>query len=341
VTDLVVGSKLRTKFEALAVEMEEQDYQFYAAVKKAIPVAVYQAFSFALLPATKAAGAVVFTANPGSGNDIVIPAGTRVATTGTTANPEKIYVTTDAGTILAGQATVSINAACTSAGTTGNTGAATITVIKTTIPGVTAVSNPVTFTNGTERETESSRRERFATYVLNLSRATDSAIEYGATTARLSVGGVVTEQVVSAKTILTGQAIADCIIYNGVGTASEGLIAEAQKIIDGYTDDNGVKIAGYKAAGVVVTAVSATPVEQDVTIATTQAASASGVADAIEEAVLAYFSTLKVGDSLIWAELVQLAMAVDGVTNCEVSVPTVDVDVTDRQVLIPGTITVT
>ena len=153
--------------------------------------------------------------------------------------------------------------------------------------------------------------------------------------------GVVTEQVVSAKTILTGQAIADCVIYNGVGTASAGLITEAQKIIDGYVDDNGVKIAGYKAAGVVATAVSATPVAQDVTIATTQSASASGAAEAIEEAILAYFATLKVGDDLIWAELVQLTMAVDGVTNCDVSVPAADVTITDTQVLIPGTITVT
>jgi len=341
VTDLVVGSKLRTKFEAIAVEMEEQDYQFYAAVKKAIPVAVYQAFTFSLLPASKAAGAVTFTANPVPGSDINIPAGTRVATTATATIAEKVFVTVADGTILAGQATTSINVACTTAGTTGNTGAATITVLKTTIPGITAVSNPLSFSNGAERETESSRRERFANYVLNLSRATDTAIEYGATTARLLVEGVVTEQVVSAKTILTGQAIADCVIYNGVGTASAGLITEAQKIIDGYVDDNGVKIAGYKAAGVVVTAVSATPVAQDVTIATTQSASASGAAEAIEEAILAYFATLKVGDDLIWAELVQLTMAVDGVTNCDVSVPAADVTITDTQVLIPGTITVT
>ena len=111
VTDLVVGSKLRTKFEAIAVEMEEQDYQFYAAVKKAIPVAVYQAFTFSLLPASKAAGAVTFTANPVPGSDINIPAGTRVATTATATIAEKVFVTVADGTILAGQATTSINVA--------------------------------------------------------------------------------------------------------------------------------------------------------------------------------------------------------------------------------------
>jgi len=76
VTDFIVGSKIRSQFETLAVEMESQDFQFYAALKKAIPAAIYNAFNFNITPAAKAAGSVTFTASPAPTTDIIIPAGT-------------------------------------------------------------------------------------------------------------------------------------------------------------------------------------------------------------------------------------------------------------------------
>ena len=61
VTDFLPGSKIRSKFETIAVEMEAQDYAFYQALRKAIPISIYQAFDFKLQAAQKASGLVTFT----------------------------------------------------------------------------------------------------------------------------------------------------------------------------------------------------------------------------------------------------------------------------------------
>ena len=105
ITDWTVGSKLRTKFESVAVEMEAQDYAFEQTIRAAIPVSIYQTFGFPLLPATRATGSVVFTANSAPVADINIPKGTLVATTATATTPEQIYEVSVDSTLLSGETT--------------------------------------------------------------------------------------------------------------------------------------------------------------------------------------------------------------------------------------------
>lgn len=348
ITDFVVGGKVRTKFEAIAVEMEAQDFQIYKAIKKAIPTSIYQAFSFNILPAVRAAGLVTFTASPAPSTDIIIPAGVQVATIASTTSAEKIYETTVAVTLPAGQSTVAAAISCTKSGSIGNTGVGTITALKSTVSGITEVSNATALTNGVDKETEDARRTRFQSFISTLTRGTDSALIYGAKSANLTdANGAITERVTAAVVVgppASGSAgTATVYIYNGSTGASSNLIAAVQKIIDGSTDATGNMTPGYKAAGVVVTVAAATTVSQSVTATITilPGYSASAIQGASVSTISTYIQSLTMGQTLIYNELIERVMGISGVLNVSITAPNADVTATKSQVIIPGTITVT
>lgn len=347
VTDFVVGSKMRTKFETLAVELEEQDYQFSVALKQAIPVAIYQAFGFALIPAQKASGTVTFSANPAPSANIYIPPGTQVATVASATDREKVYSVINGVSLLSGQTTVDAQVICTTAGVFGNTGMASVTVIKTNIPGITGVTNPDAFTSGAEIETESARRTRFKEYILSLTRGTASAIEYGAKTAYLTdVDGNVTERVKQASvydtTVGGAYGFFNCVIYNGSGQTSDNLVTRAQEIIDGYAT-GGVKVPGYKAAGVVGTVVKATESAVNITLAITAVGGYDHqtIADTAGDRLRSYIAALNVGEDAIHSAMVGIVMGVDGTYACSLTAPAADVAATQSQKLVTGTAAIT
>lgn len=345
ITDFVVGGKTRTKFEAVAVEMEAQDLQFYIVAKKAIATGIYQSFNFQLLPAARATGSVTFTASPAPSTPITIPAGTRIATVATSATPEKVYQTMADAIIGAGQTTASAQISALTAGTVGNTGLGTITSMKTTLSGISSVTNPAALTNGAEKETEIARRLRFQEYISVLTRGTGSALVYGAkTTALTDIDGNITEQVTSA--VVTGPpetgsaGICSIYIFNGVDGASAELIAAAQGVIDGDYETN---TPGYKAAGIVATVYAATTIAVDVTM--TIAALDGYDGSALEDAALAiidqYLSSFDIGETCIINEIVERVMSIDGVYNLSMAAPSADVTTTQSQVIVPGTVSVT
>jgi len=346
ITDFIVGGKTRTKLEAVAVELEAQDYQFFQAIKKAIPTSIYYAFDFSLRPAVRAAGNVTFSASPAPAYDIAIPIGTQVSTVATSTTPAKIYTTSQAAVLEAGQTSVSVPVSCTVAGTEGNTGVGTITVLKTTISGLSSVANPSALSNGAAAESEAQREIRFREYVTTLTRGTAAACEYGSKSAYLAdAGGNITEEVKAALVTgppETGSAGSFTIyIYNGVDGASTELIARAQEIIDGYTDATGQKIPGYKAAGIVATVAAATTVAQNVTVTITSADGATVSQSAAETIIDNYIRSLQLGETLVFNELVERLMGMAGVVDVAISAPTGNVTCLSNQIIIPGTISVT
>lgn len=331
ITDFIVGGKTRTKFEAIAVEMEAQDLAFYRAVKRAIAVSVYQSFDFTLELAVRATGNVTFSSAVPAAADVLISKGTQVATVSSSTSPEKVYETTQAATLLAGQSSVAVPVACTVPGTAGNTGLGTVTVIKTTVSGIDAVTNPSAFTNGAARETEEARRIRFREYISTLAQGTDAAIEYRAKTAKLVDGdGNITEQVTQAKVVdapaLTA-GFSDCFVFNGVGATSNDLVTETQKIVDGYVDASGKRVPGPKAAGTVCTVRKATEKTQAVTavLSLLPGFDSAAVIAIAEAAIDAYLSGLKIGEGVVRHELVGRIMAVAGVYDVALSLPAANV----------------
>lgn len=102
--------------------------------------------------ATAAVGNVVVTGNG------TIPVGTLFQTEAGIS-----FTTTTTTTAVKNEATIPVQ--CTEAGTVGNVGAGTITVIPMSIPGITAVTNPEPMTDGYDAESDDDLYERFHFHV--------------------------------------------------------------------------------------------------------------------------------------------------------------------------------
>jgi hypothetical protein len=155
----------------------------------------------------------------------------------------------------------------------------------------------------------------------------------------------VTEYVAAAK--VTGPPVTlpsrfNLYIWNGYGVASADLVAEAQKVVDGYIDSNGNPVAGYKAAGDICSVVSVQTVLGNVTI---EAVAVTGTDETalgliIVQVVSSYIQGLTIGQRFALNEMIRRVKNLTGVSDFEVIVyPATVIDV--GEVLIPGNITVT
>jgi uncharacterized phage protein gp47/JayE len=187
-TDFTIGSRLRTAFEAVAIELEQIYYQLYIGITDGIENGVYNSFNFSLLQASSASGSVRFSRNtPAPVGGITIPAGTQISTPGSSTSPAVIYQSADTVTILEATTYIDAIVVATLDGSIGNASANSITVLVGAPSGVDSVTNPNAFFTGRDLETADERRNRFLKYIDNLSRATLGAVE----TAALGVDGVV------------------------------------------------------------------------------------------------------------------------------------------------------
>lgn len=345
ITDFNPGSVARTLVEAPALEIEQMYLQMFTGLTEAIPVAIYSAFDFALLPAAYSSGALTFYASGGHAEDIFIAAGASAvnADTGLT------YSTTVDATIPVGSTQVSVSAICTTVGYTGDTNALTVTSLSTSITGVTGVTNLTAFSGGRSEETEAERKSRFTDYIGSISRGTNSALEYGAGSAFLTdVNGVVTEKVVfksAAEMYLIAPAsystgITHVYIHNGSSGASPTLITRAQEIIDGYYDDSGLPVPGYKASGNKAPVIAATEVAVAVTGTVTAKAGyvLATVIAAAESAVNAYLLGLGIGEDALISEIIRLIKSTEGVYNVTLSLPSADVVIDYNEKAMPGAV---
>lgn len=323
ITDFNVGSVVRSLLEVIAQELEELYYSFAQGVREAIPVAIYGAFDFPAIGAVAAYGELEYSVLEPATSYITIPAGTRASTaTGVT------FETLQSAVIGTGQLSVRVPVRCTQVGAVGNVSAGTVTEHELASVSVTNIN---AFTTGREPESDADRQERFAAFIASIGRATPQSIAYGASTAQILDGtGRVLEYVGSARVVerfiedpAQPAGIADVVISGGRGAASAALVAEAQRIVDGYTRKDGAEVVGYKAAGVIARVRSAIEVQVDLAAAVLLE---NGQTLAVVETVLRdYLSSLPVGAHVYRAELIAHAMAVEGVVNITLTTPEADV----------------
>lgn len=348
VTDFSVGSVARTMLEAPAIEIDEAYQKFFIGVKEAIPVSVFTTFGFEKIAAESASGVIRFsTGGTLATAPITVPAGTVVRVPGSS----KTYATLAAGTIEIGQSYVDLLASAQSAGVAGNTASGTITEMGTNVAGIAVVTNPAPLINGRDEETDDERKARFQGYISTLARGTKSAVEYGARQAKLVDGnGLITEYVAHAAVVepwlddpLEPVSLIYVYIHNGASATSSALVAQAQKVIDGYYE-GGVAVPGWKAAGVNAVVWAASDVDVDVTGVLTAMAGYDKptLIAAATEAVKAYIQGLNVGAPVILAELIAIIKRdVEGVYNITLSSPTADVACDISEKAIPGTVVIT
>jgi uncharacterized phage protein gp47/JayE len=333
-TDFNTGSVVRTLLESVAAEIDQYYQSLLKGFYEATPVAIYKSFAFGQLAATAASGYVTFTRNPAVVGAVLIPAGTEVAIPGAAF----AYVLQNNATILVGPNTIDGFVVAGVKGVDTNCLAGSVISIVTAVDGVASVTNASAFHNGTDEETTTERKVRFQKWLSTLARSTRAAIYYGALTAELrNTEGLVTERVLKAvihepcvdESPIGAPGYIDLYIWNGVAGASAQLIQETNKILLGFTNSSGVKVAGWKAAGVVVNVYAVAPevINVSATIFLDGTRTQAQVDADVKVAISAYFTGLEIAESFIWAKLLEAVIGVDGIADVNFITPVVNANV--------------
>lgn len=320
VTDFNEGSVARTLVEAPAAEIEELYRRMFDGLKEAIPVATFNSFNFSALTAEPTSGLVRVVIGS-QASAVVIPAGT----TFTYQNGPLTYASASDVTIPAGNTFADVLVSASQAGSLGNIAANTPFTLSPVPSGFASASNLSPWINGTDNETEDQRKLRFAAYIQTLTRATVAAIEYGLSTVSLTdTSGNVIERVASAQVIEPYETdntqpvgLINCYIHNGVGNTSAALVAQAVKVIYGYTDSSGNKVPGWKAAGTHVNTYAATEILLNLagTLTAVAGYDQPTVVGQANQTAIAYIIGLGVGQTFEVSEVIKQIKLITGVDD--------------------------
>lgn len=247
ITDFNIGSVARTLMESPAIEIEEFYQRMFAGILEAIPTAIYYGFNFAIIDATAARGVVKITFGVPIEDPFVIPAGTIFIASSTNLR----YLSIQDVSVAVGVTEINVLVECSITGTVGNAIAGAINgTLVYSLPTNAVVSNQP-LVSGQDAETDAERQARFTEYVKSLHRGTNGAVEYAAKEARVynSDGSIVEYVTRVGRVEVPGTC--DVYVYGSSQSASPELLAEAQKLIDGYYDaDTGQFVPGYGPVGI-------------------------------------------------------------------------------------------
>jgi len=339
VTDFNVGSVVRTILESSAIEIEELYQRMFAGIMDAIPVAIYRGFNFAILEPTKARGVVVVNFAGPIVDPFTVPAGTIFTAPGTGLR----YLSEAATTAIVGSTSLSMIVDAADTGSIYNTDANTITTVSGFSFPIGAVIGNTPITSGSDGETEAERMSRFAAYIQSIARGTVPSVEYAASTAvvRDPAGSVVEYVSRVASSEVPGRI--DVYIYGSGGIASSALIADAQRIIDGYFDSvQQAFVPGYRPAGVdaLVSPMFEEPYNLTVTVALVTGYSfTTDLKNAVITAVDGVINSVVAGKTLYVEDLSAAVLSVPGIRSVRLSA-TENHLCPANVVLTPGTILV-
>lgn len=177
-TDFNVGSATRTLLESVALQGEEFYYDLKKGIEHAIANSCYNAFSFYRKPATRATGYVTIFYDKPLEKDILIPKGS-IFHTGKMRFNKEYYKTLENIVVREGSQSVILKIEAVKPGIKGNAIAGEICKMQMGSPNISNIANTTPLTNGTNRESETSRAQRFKEYVHTLQKGTAEAVAYG------------------------------------------------------------------------------------------------------------------------------------------------------------------
>ncbi len=265
-TNLNIGSNIRSILDAVGAEGALIEREIVDQVQQAMQNVAYGIWQVTPNPAVASVYQLQFT-NTTSGA-VTIAQGTTV----TISNSSLLWTTETPVTIPAQSGgtpgTATVNAQCNVTGSQTNVPANTITVLTSPISGIT-VTNPSAqaVVLGADTETSSQTQARLANKISSIHRGDKYAVEWGALASFLiDSSGNITEQVVKAKAVDLPAGDSMVYVVNATNGLSANLQSQTQQIINGYTDAQGVKHSGYKAAGIAATVTLALVNALDTTI---------------------------------------------------------------------------
>ena len=249
ITDFNIGSVARTMLESSAIEVEQFYQRMFYGILEAIPTAIYLGFNFTMIQPTEAQGLVTINFAGPIVSAFTIPAGTIFVNSSNAVT----YLSVQDTSVGLGVTTINVLVQCSQAGSAGNApyGAIDSTQNYSLPVGAVIIGNAIS--SGGDGETDLERQARFAQYIQTLARGTNSAVEYGARMAQIfSADGSLIDYV-SRVGFSEVPGTMSVYIYGSNGLASPALVADAQKIIDGYWDAaSQTFIAGWRPVGIQV-----------------------------------------------------------------------------------------
>jgi hypothetical protein len=195
INDFTVGSTIRSIYEAVAMELESYYVLTRENITWGIQEGVLEAFDFKRRQAKRAYGNLNIIFSSTVGSDFIIPKGTTFESSLAGYNGVATFETIEAYQVKKGAIDATIEVYCTQSGTVGNFPRNTINRILNSMSNIKSVINEEDFLTGSEEESMDDLKKRFRAYVETRSRATCTALDYGARTVEDIAGVYVYEQV--------------------------------------------------------------------------------------------------------------------------------------------------
>jgi hypothetical protein len=326
VTNFNVGSVVRSLIDAFASESSLMEQEIEEQVAAGILNAPYQLLNLSPSGAVGSVYLLTFSLSSSATSNVTLASGTSV----TIPNSTLQWEIGQSITLEPGQSS-SISATCTTTGTITNVPANSITQLVVPVSGITvtnASAQPVI--QGRDAQTQSELQAELSQTINQLHRGDYLAVEAGALTSQLvDASGKPTEQVVNAVEVdfvptTAWQVNGFVYVYNGVGAMSSELLQQTQNIVNGYTDTNGVKHTGYKAAGVILQVVDAPQSVVDLSLAVLPkyGYSLATVQTNVQDAVNRYFASLDIGQAFSLTQLAYAVLTAPGVADVQITEPT-------------------
>lgn len=257
--------------------------------------------------AARAGGSIRFSVAAPAAADLTIPAGTVCATAGMTR-----FETTEDAQLKAGETSVLVLARAVEPGAAGNVPAGSILAMAVPPVGIGACVNPEAFTGGADAESDDGLRARvLETYRRMPNGANAAYYEQEA----LSFPEVACCAVIPRS---RGRGTVDVVVTPVPGVSSKTLMAKLQ---DHFDQRREIAVDVQVRGPSVVQAVIGS------TITVAEGYDADQVLDNIRKALRARFDRTQMGKSCLLVELTQAIFTQEGVANCVLTSPKVDIEV--------------
>lgn len=258
-----------------------------------------------------AQGSILFRLESAGDADLAIDEGTVCLTA---AGAE--FLTTQAGTIPAGELSCLVPAQARDPGSAGNVPAGTILFMAEIPVGVAGCENPESFSGGREAETDEALRRRVLSTYQTLPNGANAAF-YQALA--LSVDGVA-KALVFPKA--RGLGTVDLLVSAQNGIPDEALLAQITDAVNAQREI---------CVDVQILAPEAVPVTAALELKIREGYDYESTALAVRQALEGWFTGHRLGTDVLLAELGSLVFAVEGVCNYRFTAPTEDITIAETQ----------
>jgi len=183
-------------------------------------------------------------------------------------------------------------------------------------------------------ESDAEMRQRFIAYLRSIPRSTVTAIQSAVIGTAWPASGTPLETVISAQ-VIENHAISPypppgfitIYIWGSSGLPSATLISRTQAVVDGYIDDSGSPVSGYKPAGIIANVVAATAnnISISLVINVDGGLDPLSVANSARLALIEYVQSMQIGEGLSLSRIISICFGQAGVNTVSVSSPASDV----------------